>query len=75
MVDSLKQELKRKLFSVKEYYQMARIGILPDDLRFELLNGEIIEMSPILSPHASCVAHLCEWFILNYSTNFIKLHN
>ncbi len=42
-------------FTVDDYYKMAEAGILTDDERVELLNGEIVEMSPIGSRHASSV--------------------
>ena len=42
-------------FSVDDYYKMAEAGILTEDERLELLNGEIIEMSPIGSRHAHSV--------------------
>jgi Uma2 family endonuclease len=38
-------------FSINDYHQMIAAGIL-DDRRVELLNGEIIEMSPEGEPHA-----------------------
>jgi len=34
-------------FNVTEYYRMAETGVLKRDARVELLNGEIIDMSPI----------------------------
>lgn len=42
-------------FSVADYYQMAEMGILARDERVELIEGEIIRMSPIGSRHAACV--------------------
>ena len=44
-------ELKRRRFSVKDYHRMVETGILTKDDRVELLEGEIIEMAPIGSPH------------------------
>lgn len=37
---------------------MAEVGLLPLDARTELLDGEIIDMAPIGSRHAWCVARL-----------------
>lgn len=51
------QVLKRR-FTVEEYYQMAKAGILSEDERVELLEGEIVEMAPIGSRHAACVKRL-----------------
>ena len=44
---------------------MGDAGVF-DETRVELIDGEIIEMSPINSPHADCVDRLNEWFILNF---------
>ncbi len=52
----------KRLFTVSEYHQMAQVGIFSEDDRVELLEGEIIEMSPISSRHASCVKRLNELF-------------
>jgi Uma2 family endonuclease len=42
-------------FSVANYYRMSEVGILPAKERTELIDGEIIEMSPIGSEHAATV--------------------
>lgn len=51
-------EPARKLFTTTEYHQMIEAGVFKEDDRFELLNGEIIEMCPIGPRHAACVKRL-----------------
>jgi Uma2 family endonuclease len=48
----------RHAFTVNEWHRMGDAGLFGDNARMELLDGEVIEMSPIGSPHASCVARL-----------------
>jgi Uma2 family endonuclease len=47
-------------FTVDEYHQMARAGILREDDRVELIDGEIVDMSPIGREHQAAVD------VLNY---------
>lgn len=54
--------VSRRLFSVEDYHEMANSGILTEDDRVELLEGEIVEMSPIGSRHAGCVKRLNQIF-------------
>ena len=50
--------VERRTFTVDEYHQMAKSGILTEEDRVELINGEIIAMSPINSPHAGHVKRI-----------------
>ena len=49
-------------FTVDEYHTMIQSGILHEDDRVELLEGEIVEMSPISSRHAACVNNFTRLF-------------
>ena len=50
--------LKKYRLTVEDYHRMGETGILSEDTRVELLHGEIIERSPINSPHAGAVNKL-----------------
>jgi Uma2 family endonuclease len=58
-------------FNVKEYYRMAETGVLPPDARVELLNGEIIDMSPIGPFHGGLVKRLGRFFNLKAKGRWI----
>jgi Uma2 family endonuclease len=53
-------QIERKLFTVQEYEQMVSAGVLGEDDRLELIEGEIIMISPIGTIHV---------FIVNRLTN------
>ncbi|GIX47743.1 MAG: hypothetical protein KatS3mg131_1954 [Candidatus Tectimicrobiota bacterium] len=50
--------LPKRRFTVAEYHKMAEAGILGEDDRVELIEGELVAMSPIGSRHATCVRRL-----------------
>lgn len=56
-------QIARRAFSVTDYYRMTESGILSEADRVELLDGEVIEMSPIGSRHAGAVNRLTELLI------------
>ena len=51
-------QLTPRRFTATEYYQMIDAGVFGDDERLELIDGEIVEMSPIGNPHSACVRRL-----------------
>lgn len=58
-------------FSVKDYYRMAETGVLRPDARVELLDGKIIDMSPIGPFHGGLVKRLSRMFNLKAKGRWI----
>ena len=56
-------ELKRYRFTRADYHRMAQTGILAPDARVELIDGEIVEMSPLGGPHMAAVDRLNAYFV------------
>jgi Uma2 family endonuclease len=54
----MKDLLPRHRITVDEYYRMSEVGLLAPDSRTELIDGEVIDMPPIGSPHAAAVSRL-----------------
>ncbi|MBM3128340.1 MAG: Uma2 family endonuclease [Chloroflexi bacterium] len=48
----------RRLFTTDDYHRMLQNGVLTEDDRVELIEGEVLAMSPIGSRHAACVKRL-----------------
>ena len=55
-------QTERYRFSVDEYDKIVELGILSDDARVELIEGEIVDMAPIGLRHALCVDNLTRLF-------------
>lgn len=49
---------QRHAISAEEYLRMGEAGVFAPEARLELIEGEIVEMAPIGSPHAGTVAIL-----------------
>src|SRR5438552_1870673 len=49
-------------FTVDTYQRLAELGNLGEDDRVELIDGQVVEMSPIGDRHASCVRRLIGLF-------------
>jgi Uma2 family endonuclease len=56
-------DLPARKITADEYHRMADAGILGPDERVELLDGVIIEMSPIHPPHNATVWRLTDVFV------------
>ena len=55
-------EVTRRRFTTADYHRMAKSGVLTEDDRVELIDGEILEMSPIGRKHAACVDRVAHLF-------------
>jgi len=55
-------DLKRYRFTRADYHQMAQVGILKPRARVELIDGEIVEMSPIGRRHKASMDRVNDIF-------------
>lgn len=62
---------QRMKFTVDSYYKMAEHGLLEKDRQVELINGDIIDRSPINSKHARIVDLITEALIIHLSRKAI----
>ncbi|MGH7267794.1 MAG: Uma2 family endonuclease [Candidatus Rokuibacteriota bacterium] len=56
-------QLIRHRFTVDEYHALGRAGVLTEDDRVELIEGEIVDMTPIGLRHAAAVNVLTRWLV------------
>lgn len=61
MTTTLDTKLPLFRWTVEAYHRLAEAGILSPDSHVELLDGQIVLMSPIGSLHAACVRRIDEW--------------
>ncbi len=60
---ALDVDVARRLFTLEEYHRMGETGILGEDERVELIDGEIIQMAPIGTRHIGCVINANRLFL------------
>jgi Uma2 family endonuclease len=58
-------------FTVDDYHRMAKAGILREDDRAELIDGEVVRMAPIGDKHAFCVIALTDEFTDRSSGRYV----
>ena len=66
-------EPRRRRFTIDEYRRMGEVGILIEDERVELIDGEIVEMSPMRAPHVDCVASLTH-LLVEQAGKAVRVH-
>ncbi len=65
--------LPLRLLSIQEYNLMAEVGILTDEEKVELINGQIITMSPQKSFHAAAITRTNRLFTKQLNQILIRL--
>ena len=58
MQTEVSAQVTRRLFTAEEFHKMGEAGILHEDDRIELIEGELIEMAAIGTRHMTCVIEL-----------------
>ncbi len=64
-VEASRQQVTRWRFTVNDYHRMGEAGILHEDDRVELIEGELVEMAAIGTRHFSCVNRLNRLLVMN----------
>jgi Uma2 family endonuclease len=62
MLDHMPVDVDKRRITVDEYQQMGEAGVFSDTDRVELIDGEILTMSPIGSPHCAAVDRAAQAF-------------
>ena len=63
METQVEAQVTRRLFTADEFHKMAEAGILHEDDRIELIEGELIEMAAIGTRHFTCVNTLNRFLV------------
>ena len=60
-------DLQRRHFTVEEYDRMVETGIIDEDERVELLEGEIVAMPPMGDPHRGTINLLTDMLVRRFA--------
>jgi Uma2 family endonuclease len=71
MSTAMQEWPRRHRITVDHYYRMADVGLFAPDERVELINGEIIDMPPMGSRHASKLQQLATALTLSIGARAI----
>ena len=63
-METSRQQLTHWRFTVHDYHRMGEAGILHEDDRVELIEGELVEMTAIGTRHFSCVNRLTRMLVM-----------
>jgi hypothetical protein len=66
-------DFPRYRLTVEDFHKLGEIGILTDNARVELVEGELLEMAPIGSLHASVVNALNRMLVLAVGGSLYRL--
>ena len=66
-------DYRTRPFTVEEYFKLVEVGILAEDERVELLDGEIILMAPIGPDHNSTVLRMTRYFVSRFGERAMVL--
>src|SRR5947209_8205083 len=69
--DTMLADTVKKLFTADEFHRMGETGILDPEERLELIDGEIIKMSPVGQRHISCVIRANKLFVTAFGDRAI----
>jgi Uma2 family endonuclease len=64
---------RRRRFTADEYHRMAEAGILGEDERVELLDGDVVEMSPVGDRHVEAVNRCTDLFAVLVVARRVRL--
>ena len=67
----LREEPAPYRFTVKDWHRLGDAGVFDEEKRLELLDGEIIAMSPIGNRHAVATCNLIEFFADNNRRRYV----
>ena len=69
------QNPQKFLFDVNDYYKMVEVGIIGHEDKVELINGEIVNVSPSNSLHAHVIDKLNKVFFESKKEALIRIQN